>query len=119
MKSHTPVGASSATYRKVVNRLAQELREPAVHTRYPSDDFQALAKAIDPVSRKRALRWYKRGIRRGFIEACDAILDRQLKLKKNVLRCPPKVSIFVKVRFAGQRWSRMNFRFDAEDLDFE
>jgi len=116
--STTSVDASSATYRKAVNKIAQELREPAHHTKFPSDDFDAIADLIDPQSRKRALEWYKRGIRRGFIEACDAVLDGQLKLKNKTLLCPPKVTISIRVKFKGQRWAKKTFTFEASELEF-
>lgn len=112
-------GASSATYRKVVNRIATTLRQPAKHTRYPSDDFEAVAGRIDPESRQRALEWYRRGIRRGFIEACDALLDGQLQLKGRTLHSPPSVVISMRVRFRGERWRQQRFDFSAAELDFK
>jgi len=119
MSQNDPAGASGATYRKVVNRVAKMLKEPPNHSKYPSDDFEAIADRIDEKARKRALEWYRRGIRRGFIEACDAMLDGQLKLKGSTLRCPSEVVISVRVKFRGEKWQKKQFTFSAEDLEFE
>lgn len=119
MNKASPVAASSATYRKVVNRVAKVLKEPPNHSRYPSEDFEEMVEMIDEKSRDRALQWYKRGVRRGFIEACDAMLDGQLELKNNTLYCPGNVQICVKVKFRGEEWERLRIKFSAEDLGFD
>lgn len=119
MASNSPVSASSATYRKVVNRVAKELHEPPHHSRYPSDDFDRGASLIDAKAKTRALQWYKRGMRRGFIEACDALLDGQLELKGKTLLCPPEVVISIRVKLKGSPWKKHSVKFSAEDLEFK
>lgn len=119
MKSNEVVGAASATYRKVVKKIATTLRTPANHSQYPSEDFKAIVGLIDSRSQERALDWYRRGIKRGFIEACDAILDEQLELKKGTLYCPSRIEISVRVRFRGDDWQDKSFRFSAKELEFK
>ncbi|UXJ50876.1 hypothetical protein [Pseudomonas citronellolis] len=118
MSAKSPAAASSATYRKAVNKITKVLREPANHSRYPSEDFEEVVDLIDEKSRDRAMQWYKRGLRRGFIEACDAMLDGQLKLKNNTLYCPSNVEISVRVKFRGEEWEGKKFNFSAKDLEF-
>ncbi|KEZ69277.1 hypothetical protein AAY86_15090 [Pseudomonas amygdali pv. tabaci str. ATCC 11528] len=119
MSTKLPVAASSATYRKAVNRVAEALREPPNHSRYPSEDFEEIVDLIDEKSRDRAIQWYERGVRRGFIEATNAMLDGQLELKNNTLYCPSNVEISVRVKFRGEEWHKMRIKFTAKDLDFE
>ena len=119
MTSQDPECAAPATYRKCVNRVARTLREPAQHTGYPSDDLEAVIDLIDVKSRERALEWYRRGIRRGFIEACDALLDGQLEMKEGTLYCPSDVVISVRVKFRGEPWERRTFEFTADELEFK
>ena len=119
MSTTSPVAASSATYRKAVNKVAKVLKEQPNHSRYPSDDFEEMVELIDEKSRDRAIQWYKRGVRRGFIEACDAMLDGQLELKNNILYCLNNVEISVRVKFRGEKWEKMRIEFSAKDLGFE
>jgi hypothetical protein len=119
MNSRDSVAAASATYRKATNRVAKKIRVRPKHTRYPSDDFDAVADLIDVKTQKRALQWYKRGIRRGFIEACDALLDGRLELKAGSLYCPSKLVISVRTRFRGSDWKKRVFKFKSGDFDFE
>lgn len=60
------VGASSATYRKVVKKIAEVLRIDPEHARHPSEDFETISDVIDDKSRDRAMEWYRRGLRSGF-----------------------------------------------------
>jgi hypothetical protein len=119
MNPRDPIGAASATYRKVVNKIAKTLRVPPKHTRHPREDFDAVTDLIDNRAKKRALQWYERGIRRGFIEACDAFVDGQLKLKAGTLYSPSKLVISVEFKFHGESWQEREFRFKAEDLGFK
>jgi hypothetical protein len=98
--------------------VTETLRIPPNHTRYPSGDFETVTGLIDEKAKERALQWYERGIRRGFIEACDAFLDGQLELKAGTLYCPSKVVISVRVKFRGDDWQNRDFEFKAEDIDF-
>jgi hypothetical protein len=116
----SPIAASSATYRTAVNKVARSLREPAEHGPYPSEDFEAITDLIDPKSRERALEWYKRGIRRGLIQACNAMLRGELELKGSTLYCPADgLAVSVRVKFIGEPWEQQKFEFPADELDFK
>jgi hypothetical protein len=117
--SSVAVAASSATYRKATNKLAKAIRISPKHSSYPSGDFEAVTGLIDQKSRGRALKWYKRGIRLGFIEACNALLDGRLEFKNGTLYCPNKFTVSRKMRFRGQAMHELHFKFKAEDLDFK
>lgn len=119
MEVKNTAGASSSTYRKVVNKVAKVLRVDPSHTRYPSEDFEVISDIIDEKSRERALAWYRRGLRRGFEEACDAIVDGSLELKNKTLYCPPEVVISVRIKFRGIPSKDKEFVFAADDFGFK
>lgn len=119
MKAREVIGAASATYRKAVNKVAQAIRVDPNHTRYPSEDFESISDLIDEKSRERALQWYRRGLRRGFEEACDAIVEGKLELKGKTLYCPNEVVISVRVKFKDTSRSEMEFTFSADELGFK
>lgn len=119
MKIKDIVGASSATYRKAVNKISDVLNLDPHHTKYPSEDFESAIELIDEESRKRALKWYKRGLRRGFEEACDAVVNGDLELKGDTLYCPSKVVISVRVKFRGMEAKDKEFEFTADELGFK
>jgi hypothetical protein len=119
MTAKDVIGAASATYRKAVNKVAQALRIDPNHTRYPSEDFESISDLIDEKSRERAFQWYRRGLRRGFEEACDAIVEGKLELKGNTLYCPNKVVISVRMKFKDAPRVEHEFTFSADDLGFK
>lgn len=123
--------SSAKTYRKTVNMLSDALGIDRKHTQYPKDDFEGLVKRVkertdkertDPDAiKKQLIGWYKRGIRRGYIRACDAIIDPngELALRGDVLHCNSD-SIKVRVRFKiDGKWHRKAFTFSSEDLEFK
>jgi hypothetical protein len=118
-QNNTPATASSKTYRKVINKLAKVLRVKPNHSEFPSEDFQNMADLVDEKSKKRPMRWYRRGIRRGFEEPCDAILNKSLELKKGTLYCPNDLVISVRVKFRGEEWQDKEFTFTANELGFK
>lgn len=118
-KKKSPSTAASATYRKAVNTIAAALRIDPQHTRYPSEDLDIHAELIDEKSKERALEWYRRGLKRGFINACDAILEGDIEMKGNTLYSPKKVSISVRVKFKGEKWKDEEFIFSSDDLGFK
>lgn len=119
MKAKDVIGGVSATYRKAVNRVAKALRVDPDHTRYPSEDLETIADLIDEKSKERALKWYRLGLRRGFIEACDAVLEGELELKESTLFCPQEVIISVRIRFKGGPQEDRDFSFTAKELGFK
>ncbi len=119
MERRNPAGAASATYRKAVNKIADALQIEPLHTRYPSEDLDFHADQIDEESKNRALKMYRKGLRRGFINACDAILKGDLELKDKTLYAPKKVAISVKIKFKSEKWRSEEFVFTAKELEFK
>ena len=118
-KKNSTAAVASATYRKAVNKIADALRIDPQHTRYPSEDLDIHADQIDEKSKERALKMYRKGLRRGFINACDAILEGDLELKKNILYAPKKVTISVRIKFKGKKWKTEEFEFSSDELGFK
>jgi hypothetical protein len=119
MAERNPAGAASATYRKAVNKIADALQIEPLHTRYPSEDLDVYVDQIDEKSKERALKMYRKGLKRGFINACDAILKGDLEMKDNTLYAPKKVMISVKITFKGERAKSEKFVFTAKELGFK
>ena len=49
------------------------------------------------------MEWYRRGLKRGFISACDAVLDDDQELKDGILYSPEEIVISVRIRFKGEK----------------
>ena len=119
MNSDSPAAASSKTYRKVNSKLAKIARVAVKHGPFPSEDFEVITGVLKDRSKERALHYYERALRRGFIVACDALLDGRLQLKDGELYCRrKKIFISRKFRFSDGSSETRNFEFKAEDLDF-
>ena len=124
--------ASSKTYRKVVNQLSEAIGQEPEHTNSPLEDFEGLVGEIAELAdqaerfdqravRKRLINWYKRGIRRGYITACDALIrpEGELSLKEDTLFFnAASTTIRVRMKIDG-KWIRKKFQFSSEDLEFE
>ena len=117
---------SAKTYRKAVNMLSDALGIEPTHTKYPKEDFEDLVdiahEMTDPEAiKRRMVRWYRLGIRRGYIRACDAIIhpDGELSLQGGTLYCNSEsVKIRVRLKMDG-KWHKRTFEFSGEDLEFE
>ena len=125
--------ASSATYRKAVNIIADQIGVEPTHTRYPSEDFERLTKSykkhliksvkkgLANAHKERLIEWYKRGLRRGYITACDSLIDPdgELSLEGGELLCDSKhIKIRVRLKIDG-KWHKKTFDFHRKDLEFE
>ena len=124
--------ASSRTYRKVVNQLSYAIGQEPEHTNFPREDFEGLVGEIaelanqaerfdQSVVRRRLINWYKRGIRRGYITACDALIqpEGELSLKEDTLFFnTASTTIQVRMKIDGE-WIRKEFQFSSKDLEFE
>jgi hypothetical protein len=119
MAKRNPEGAASATYRKAFKKIPDALQIEPLHTRYPSEDLDVHVEQIEEKSKDRALRMYRKGLRRGFINACDAILKGDLEMKNNTLYAPKKVAISVKIKFKGEGAKSEEFVFTAKELGFK
>jgi hypothetical protein len=71
--SNLPVKASSATYRKAVNRIADALNQEPSHSKYPSLDFDAALESIPEALKEKAIEWYIRGISRSQAPAWERL----------------------------------------------
>jgi hypothetical protein len=119
MNSDSPVAASSKTYQKVNRKLAKVAGVPMKHSRFPSEDFEVMTDLLKDRSKERALQYYERALRRGFIEACDALLDGRLELRNGELYCRrKKVVISRKFRFSDRSSETRRFEFKPKDLEF-
>jgi len=123
VKKNSPVAAASATYRKAVNAIGDALGVEPQHGDTPSDDLEIYADLIEEKSKERAIEWYRRGLKRGFINACDAMLRGNLQLKQKILILNTKSNktseISVKVKFRGEDWESKTFVFSADELEFK
>ena len=143
---NSAAAASSATYRKVNNALADAVGVEPNHTQYPSGDFERLAKSskkrmkslekdlanankrikalkkgLAKADKKRLLESYKEGLRRGYITACDSLInpDGELSLKGGELFCDSK-HIKIRARMKVDReWHVKTFDFHRKELEFE
>lgn len=116
---NTPAAASSATYRKVNNELAKVFNIEHDHTQYPKEDFANLIEQVDEKNKDRAIEWYRRGLKRGVICATDQIVAQTLTYKNDTLYAPSDVTISVKIKFKGEKWQKVDFVFNAEELGFK
>jgi hypothetical protein len=67
--ANTLVGASSATYRTAVNKVAKAIKRKPRHTRYPSKDLDDIVRKIPGVLDQEIIKWYKLGVKRGMRKA--------------------------------------------------
>jgi len=119
MPKKNPVAAASAAERKAVNMIADALDINPKHTRYPSEDLSRHVDFIDEKSKKRAMQWYRRGLKRGFISACDAVIDGDLEFEDGILYSPEKITISICVKFRRGEFERKKFRFSSKELGFK
>ncbi|CAJ3456006.1 Uncharacterised protein [Burkholderia pseudomallei] len=113
-------GASSATYRKVVNALAEKvLDQDPRHTRYPSQDFELLLDEIPEAMKAKALEWYERGIKRGMARATDLMASGKITLENGTVYAPAEIQVRVKTKFRGEEWESREFTVDAEEIGFK
>ncbi|KRV69374.1 hypothetical protein AO721_10755 [Aeromonas veronii] len=113
------IAAASATYRKVVNEIAEVLDKEPEHSRYPSADFEAALESIPAAMREKALEWYERGIRRGLSRATDLMADKTIYLKNDVVYAPKTIKIKVRIKMSGDKWTVREFRIHTKDIGFD
>jgi hypothetical protein len=114
------VGVASKTYRRTVIRIAETLRVEPRHTDRPSEDLETMLEVMDEEARKRALRMYERGLRRGYDKATTDVAEGKLQFTKGQLTCPSDVVISAKIKFRGRsRREKIDFKFTPEELGFE
>jgi hypothetical protein len=119
MRTREGIKASSATYRKATNEVAKKLKVKPEHTEYPSDDFLTVSELIPDKIKEAALKWYMMGIKRGFREATDMMIDEVFHLKASTLYGPKNIEFKVKTKFAGEKWTSREIKIDPEDIGFD
>ena len=114
-------GASSKTYRHAINILADELDIEPVHSDRPSQDYLHAVELLGDKLREHARKYYRLGIRRGLIVACDRMLEGKLTLEGDTLWLPNAgVTVKVKIRYApGDDKESDSFRFTPSQLEFD
>lgn len=111
---------ASKTYRNVVNKTAKALRVDPIHTKYPSEDFDSILAVMDEKSQKRALEFYRLGLRRGYDKATTDVANGILYFENEKLIFPKdKITITVHIRFTGCARRTEKFKFSANDLGFK
>ncbi|MBI4297537.1 MAG: hypothetical protein HY676_03300 [Chloroflexi bacterium] len=119
MRTKEGIKASSATYRKATNEVVKQLKIGFEHTKYPSDDFQAVSEIIPEKLKEKALKWYKIGIKRGFNKATSMMLEGKFHLEESTLYGPRQIEVKVRTRFDGERWISRKIKIDADEIGFE
>ena len=119
MRTKESIKAASATYRKATNIVAKKLKVDSEHSDYPSDDFKEIAELIPEEIKKKALKWYKMGIKRGFVKATDMMLEKRVYKKGNAVYCPDSFKVKVKTKFSGENWMRRKYTIKTKDIGFE
>jgi hypothetical protein len=99
--------------------VAKKLRIDPQHGKYPSDDFKEIIELIPEEIRKKAVKWYKMGIKRGFAKATDMMLDGEIYKKGNTVYCPNRFEIRVKTKFSSEPWVKRKIEIKADDIGFE
>lgn len=119
--SNPAAEASSKTYRHATNLLADELDIEPDHTDRPSEDYLRALDLVGDKLRARARKYYRLGVRRGLIAACDRMLQGDLTLDGDTLRLSEGgVTVTVKVRYApDDNKKRQSFKFTPAELEFE
>lgn len=113
--------ASSKTYRKAVNILAEEFDIEPDHSDRPSQDYRHAVDLVGDKLRERARNYYRLGIRRGLIVGCERMLEGDLTLDGDTLwLLKDGVAVKVKIRYdpADDKESD-SFRFTPSELEFD
>jgi hypothetical protein len=117
--SKSPVGASSATYRKVVNGIASAVGQKPSHSKYPSEDFEAALELIPDALKEKALEWYIRGIKRGMAKATDLMAEGKIFVQDGTVRAPATMELKVRTKLRGGEWERHAVEVQAKEIGFE
>lgn len=116
--SNSPVGAASATYRKVVNGIADALDQEPVHSKYPSLDLDAALEGIPDAVKQKAIEWYVRGIERGMAKATDLMVARKIYIEDGTVYAPQEFKLNVRTKFSGDDWESREIIVLASEIGF-
>lgn len=118
--SNSPVAASSATYRKAVNKIAEVLDKHPFHSKYPSLDFEQAIEDIPDAMKEKAIEWYIKGIKRGMAKATDLMASNEIYVENNTVYAPKKIEIKVKTKFSNdENWEPLTVTIKAKEIGFD
>lgn len=117
--SKSPIGAASATYRKVVNGIASAVGQKPTHSKFPSEDFEAALELIPEAFKEKALEWYIRGIKRGMAKATDLMAEGTIYVQDGAVIAPATMELKVRTKFRGDEWCRHEVEVQAKEIGFE
>lgn len=117
--SNSPVSASSATYRKAVNGIAEALDQEPNHSSDPSLDFESALESIPDAIKQRAIDWYIRGIKRGMAKATDLMAEQKIYVQDGTVYAPTKIKIKVRTKLSGGEWERREVVVESREIGFE
>jgi hypothetical protein len=84
-----------------------------------SEDFMRIVSRIDPESRRRALKLYRLGLRRGLREATDWFADETITCKNGCVYAPRILEMKVGITFSGLARRSHTFGLKAKDIGFK
>lgn len=117
--SNSSISASSATYRKAVNGIAEALDQEPKHSRYPSLDLEVALEGIPEAIKQKALEWYVRGIKRGMAKATDLMAEQEIYIKNGTVFAPKTINIKVRTKLSGRDWERREVIVKSNEIGFE
>jgi hypothetical protein len=117
--SNSPVSASSATYRKAVNGIAEALDQEPSHSSRPSLDFEDALEGIPEAIKQKAIEWYVRGIKRGMAKATDLMAEQKIYVQDGTVYAPKKIKVKVRTKLSGGEWERREVVVQSHEIGFE
>jgi hypothetical protein len=117
--ANTLVGASSATYRTAVNKVAKAIKRKPRHTRYPSKDLDDIVRKIPGVLDQEIIKWYKLGVKRGMRKATDLMAENAIYKKGEAVYAPDDMMVKVRVRIAGKPWKKVEIHVKPKQIGFK
>ena len=116
---NSPVSASSATYRKAVNGLAEALDQEPNHSSRPSLDFEAALEGIPEAIKQKAIEWYVRGIKRGMAKATDLMAEKKIYVQDGTVYAPKTIKVKVRTKFSSGEWEQREVVVQSHEIGFE
>jgi hypothetical protein len=117
--SNSPVAAASATYRKVVNDIAEVSGQEPTHSRYPSLDFEVALEGMSEAGKQKAIEWYVRGIKRGMAKATDLMAAKTIYVEDETVYAPKKIKVNLLTKMKGERWKTLKVVINSHEIGFK
>jgi hypothetical protein len=110
--ANTLVGASSATYRTAVNKVAKAIKRK-------SKDLDDIVRKIPGVLDQEIIKWYKLGVKRGMRKATDLMAENAIYKKGEAVYAPDDMMVKVRVRIAGKPWKKVEIHVKPKQIGFK